>query len=122
MFPIVASWTLDVLGREGHWGRILDDLRRDETPWSILEQWFRDLPLRQDEPVLTRLRLYDILLWSRVAEQSCSRAGGCGRRCGQSSAALFIAVAALTGPLLFLFWRRPSFVNDLARRPPSVYT
>jgi hypothetical protein len=77
LFPVVDKRTRSVLGRNDYWGRILDDLRRKEKEWAALEDWFRALPLRNNEPTLTRLRLHDILLWCRVVDQEeeAARAG-----------------------------------------------
>lgn len=68
LFPLIDNRTIDVLGRDRAWVTILEDLRRHEEECSKLEQWFADLADKRAGLPLTRLRLYDILLWCRVVE------------------------------------------------------
>jgi Family of unknown function (DUF6308) len=65
LFPLIDNRTLSSLG-EGAWVTILEDLQRHAAEFDALEAWFKELAKSRDEVALTRLRLYDILLWCRV--------------------------------------------------------
>lgn len=70
LFPLIDRSTSPALG-DSWWGTIHRDLQEQERTFEDLEGWFEALAQRQPEPgsPLTRLRLYDILLW-------CDRSGG----------------------------------------------
>lgn len=62
---------------ERYWEQILRDLRSKSRGWEHLETWFQDellqSPTRPGLPLapvaLTRLRMYDILLWAAVKQE-----------------------------------------------------
>lgn len=69
LFPLIDNRTIDKLGRNAAWVRILEDLHRHSGEFDELELWFEELARGHGEVSLTRLRLYDILLWCRVVEE-----------------------------------------------------
>lgn len=77
LFPLIDNETIVALARDHAWLTILDDLQRHERVWVELEDWFAALAAEQGGVSLTRLRLYDILLWCRVVgeEQQAAEAG-----------------------------------------------
>ena len=77
LLPLIDSLTIGKLGRKQAWVTLLEDLRRHEFEFSELEEWFRIVVGGRGGVELTRLRLYDILLWCRVAgdEQEAQQVG-----------------------------------------------
>ncbi len=65
LFPLLDSTTLGWLG-EDPWLTIWRDLSMQAEQFSQLEAWFRNLAAAHGTVSLTRLRLHDILLWSRA--------------------------------------------------------
>lgn len=65
LFPLIDRQTMTKLG-ENLWLTIYDDLKEHEREFDELEVWFAALAGASGGVPLTRLRLYDILLWCRV--------------------------------------------------------
>lgn len=65
LFPLIDNETSQRLG-EDLWLTIRRDLEASAEQFSILETWFAGTAAAQGGVALTRLRLYDILLWWRV--------------------------------------------------------
>ena len=66
VFPLIDNETVRWLNSGGSaWASIHDDLTITSVDWSKLENTVADL-LGDSGPVLTRLRLHDILLWTRA--------------------------------------------------------
>lgn len=68
LFPLIDNDTRHSLG-ENMWLTIRRDLDASAEEFSILEAWFAGTAAAQGGVALTRLRLYDILLWWRVHDQ-----------------------------------------------------
>lgn len=66
LFPLIDNETVEPLGTEHAWLTILEDLKRYEPEFDELEHWFAEMAAARGGIPLTRLRLYDILLWCRV--------------------------------------------------------
>ena len=80
LFPLIDNETIGQLGREHAWVTILEDLKRHESQFDELESWFAGLASQREEIALTRLRLYDILLWCRVVDDQEDEAAREGSR------------------------------------------
>ncbi len=63
LFPLLDRLTLRWLPAEGPWGAICKDLNREPEDFEDLERWFASEAAARGTVPLTRLRLYDILLW-----------------------------------------------------------
>lgn len=68
LFPLIDRQTMTRLG-DDLWLTIQDDLTKpeNERAFNELEVWFAALARTKAGVPLKRLRLYDILLWSRIA-------------------------------------------------------
>jgi hypothetical protein len=58
-----------LLGSIGAWAEIHDDLGATSAAWHKLEADVARLVARKGKPAPTRLRLHDILLWTRATER-----------------------------------------------------
>ena len=79
LFPLIDNRTIDALGRDRAWVTMLEDLQRHEEVFVALEDWFAELARDRGGVPLTRLRLYDILLWCRVVDGEEEEATRLGR-------------------------------------------
>ena len=68
LFPLIDTTTAPRLG-DSMWLTIREELESNEAQFEALERWFAAVAAERDGVSLTRLRLYDILLWTRVREQ-----------------------------------------------------
>ncbi len=75
LFPLLDRQTMTRLG-DNLWLAIYDDLTKpDQAPlFEDLEVWFATLASTRDGVLLTRLRIYDILLWCRVTGEEAEAA------------------------------------------------
>ncbi|MGH3530141.1 MAG: DUF6308 family protein [Pseudonocardiaceae bacterium] len=65
VFPLIDNQTIDLVGRSTAWITIYDDLKTAGPVWDRLEHAIRGRLGAADAP-LSRLRLHDILLWTRA--------------------------------------------------------
>ena len=70
VFPLIDNQTINLLNaEESAWGAIHDDLSSTSDGWSKLEEAVAEVLVPSGGPALARLRLHDILLWTRVARR-----------------------------------------------------
>ena len=55
--------------RRGLWGVVHGELRNNEEQFTALEQTFQSLVNAPGDVLLERLRLHDILLWSKASKK-----------------------------------------------------
>jgi len=78
VFPLLDNKTYAELGSPpDRWRRIHQDLTSAEAAWKELENEFEGQAALRGGKALTRLRLHDILLWTRAVDQwdACRAAG-----------------------------------------------
>lgn len=78
VFPLLDNKTYAELGSPSDpWRRIHQDLTATESAWKVLEAEFEAQACQRGGTALTRLRLHDILLWTRAVDQwnACRAAG-----------------------------------------------
>lgn len=66
VFPLLDNQTVGLLDSKSPWGAIHEDLTATAPAWSTLESEAANFLASQGGPPLTRLRLHDILLWTRA--------------------------------------------------------
>ncbi len=66
VFPLLDNETIDLLDRETAWAAIHEDLDASPAAWAQLEREVDRLARARGGASLTRLRLHDILLWTRA--------------------------------------------------------
>lgn len=66
VFPLIDNLTLtELAGPDGAWPVIHSELTSRRAEWAILEERFQAFSQRRGAASLGRLRMHDILLWSR---------------------------------------------------------
>ena len=66
VFPLLDNATMSFLGKAGAWAAIHDNLTEASAAWRKLETDIGRLLSGKNMPAPTRLRLHDILLWTRA--------------------------------------------------------
>lgn len=68
-FPLLDGSTVLAYPPSRAWAGIRDDLRTQAHQFSTLEGWFNGQAQAHGGTALTRLRIHDVLLWSRTSGQ-----------------------------------------------------
>jgi hypothetical protein len=67
MFPLIDRLTAPILGETQIWASIHDELNAKPDEWTELERWFAETADARGTARLTRLRLHDIVAWTRAS-------------------------------------------------------
>lgn len=78
VFPLIDNKTATVLGHDHLWARVHSELNECSQEWESLEDLFASAASARPNSVrLPRLRLHDILVWTKVVgDQDIARAAG----------------------------------------------
>jgi hypothetical protein len=67
VFPLIDRLTAPILGETQIWASIHDELNAKPDEWTELERWFAEEADARGTARLTRLRLHDIVAWTRAS-------------------------------------------------------